>query len=230
MRKLFIFWTFALSSLCGLLADTNNALTDKERSEGWQLLFNGSDMSAWRNFNSETIHELWTVVDGTMTLTGKGGGDLVSKEMYGDFELKMDWKICENGNSGIFVRASEDGKKVYSKAIEMQILDDLRHKDNQKPNHRAGSVYDMIAAPAGLVKPAEEWNSVRIVAKGTIIEFYLNGGLTGKVDIGSKDWEELLNNSKFKTWEGFGANPKGHIGLQDHGDKVSFRNIKIRHL
>ena len=218
--------------ICGVstLMAGDNQLTQQEKSEGWELLFNGKNMNSWRNFKSESVNEKWIIENGTMILTGKGGGDIVTKKKYQDFELKLDWKICENGNSGIFVRASEDGKRVYSKAIEMQILDDERHKDNQKPNHRAGSVYDMIKAPDGLANKATKWNSVRIVAKGTKMDFYLNGEVTGKVNIGSEKWNQLLAASKFKSWEGFGQNKTGHIGLQDHGDKVWFKNLKIRKL
>ena len=205
-----------------------NTLTDQEKSDGWKLLFNGKDMSSWRNFKSESINEKWKVENGTMMLEGKGGGDIITKDKYEDFELKLDWKISENGNSGIFVRACETGKRVYSKAIEMQILDDERHKDNKLENHRAGSVYDMIATPAGVVKKAGEWNSVYIKVKGKMMAFYLNGTLTGKVNIGSAEWDKLVQNSKFKKWEGFGLNPDGYIGLQDHGDKVWFKNIKVR--
>lgn len=207
-----------------------NTLTDAEKKEGWELLFDGKDMSKWRNFKAKDINPKWIVENGTMTLTGKGGGDILTKKMYKNFDLKLDWKISEVGNSGIFIFADETGKRIYSHAPEIQILDNERHKDREKPNHRSGSLYDMITAPANSQKVAGEWNQVRIHVKDKHLKVWQNGVLTADVVIASRKWNELVQSSKFKNWKGFGKLDKGHIGLQDHADRVSFKNLKIKEL
>jgi hypothetical protein len=211
-------------------APQDNNLTAQEKSDGWQSLFNGNDMAMWRNFKQEKVNEKWIIEDGQMILTGKGGGDILTKEKYTNFELKLDWKVSENGNSGIFILADETGKKIYSHAPEIQILDNERHKDRQKPNHRSGSLYDMITSPAISHKVAGEWNQVKISFKDSHLKVWQNNILTAEVTIGSKKWKELLAASKFKNWKGFAEGKSGHIGLQDHGDRVSFKNLKIKKL
>ena len=128
-----------LTAATGGYAQEHNTLTEEEQAAGWQLLFNGEDMAQWRNFKKDSLHKKWVVQDGTMTLTKKGGGDIVTREQYGEFELQLEWKISEGGNSGIFVLVSEDGRKVYSKAPEIQILDNERHSDRKDPTPRSGS-------------------------------------------------------------------------------------------
>lgn len=207
-----------------------NTLTEAEKNEGWELLFDGKDMSKWRNFKADDINPKWIIEDGCMTLTCKGGGDIMTKKKYKNFDLKLDWKISIAGNSGIFIFADETGKRIYSHAPEIQILDNERHKDKEKPNHRSGSLYDMITAPANSQKIAGEWNQVRIWVKDKHLKVWQNGVLTADVVIGSSKWNELVQNSKFKNWKGFGKLEEGHIGLQDHADKVSFKNLKIKNL
>ena len=214
---------------CTTVAE-DNSLTDAEKKEGWALLFDGKSMDQWKNFKSDGISDKWIVKDGSMILTGKGGGDVMTKKTYKDFELKLDWKISDNGNSGIFILADEKGKRIYSHAPEIQILDNERHSDRKKPNHRSGSLYDMITSPAESHKVAGEWNSVKISFVKRHLKVWQNGVLTAEVTIGSDKWKELLANSKFKTWPGFAAAEEGSIGLQDHGDMVSFKNLKIKEI
>ena len=207
----------------------DNQLSKEEQSAGWQLLFDGKDMSHWRNFKSETLSPKWTIDNGAMLLT-KGGGDILTKKAYRNFDLQIDWKISTKGNSGIFVLADETGSMIYSHAPEIQIIDNEEHPDNKIDSHLAGSLYDLFAAPTTAHKPANNWNSVRIRMQDKHLQVWQNGISTLSIVIGSTTWNTLVANSKFATWSNFAAAEQGHIGLQDHGDKVWFKNIKIKEL
>lgn len=207
----------------------DNQLSKEEQSAGWQLLFDGKDMSHWRNFKSETLSPKWTIDNGAMLLT-KGGGDILTKKVYRNFDLQIDWKISTKGNSGIFVLADETGSMIYSHAPEIQIIDNEEHPDNKIDSHLAGSLYDLFAAPTTAHKPANNWNSVRIRMQDKHLQVWQNGISTLSIVIGSTTWNTLVANSKFATWSNFAAAEQGHIGLQDHGDKVWFKNIKIKEL
>lgn len=208
----------------------DNTLTDDEKSQGWKLLFNGKDMSQWRNFKKSTISEQWQVHNGTMQLTGAGGGDILTIEKYHHFDLRLEWQISHAGNSGIFILADEVGKKIYSHAVEVQILDNKRHSDNKIDSHLSGSIYDMIASPTESHRPAGLWNQVRILLNQNQLTVWQNEIKTADIKIGGQQWQTLLAKSKFKGWQGFALSSVGYIGLQDHGDKVSFKNIKIKAL
>ncbi|MBU1619785.1 MAG: DUF1080 domain-containing protein [Gammaproteobacteria bacterium] len=208
----------------------DNQLTAQEKAEGWQLLFNGKDLSQWRTFKQPTVNGKWRIEDASITLTAGGGGDLISKKSYSNFELTLDWKISEVGNSGILILADEKGKYIYSHAPEIQILDNERHPDNKPDTHLSGSLYDMIASPAASHKKAGEWNSTSIRLENSALTVWQNDVQTAKVTIGSDEWNSLIANSKFASWPGFAKAKAGHIGLQDHGDKVWFKNIKIKEL
>ncbi|GAA0673203.1 3-keto-disaccharide hydrolase [Rheinheimera tangshanensis] len=226
--------TLAVLALLSVLSQpafaADNQLTAEEQADGWQLLFNGKDMSQWRSFKQPTVNEKWQIEDGAITLTAGGGGDLISKESYKNFELTLDWKIAEVGNSGILILADEKGKYIYSHAPEIQILDNERHPDNKLDTHLSGSLYDMIASPVASHKKAGEWNSTKIRLENSALTIWQNNVQTAKVTIGSTDWNSLIAKSKFASWPGFAAAKEGHIGLQDHGDKVWFKNIKIKEL
>lgn len=208
----------------------DNQLTPEEKSAGWQLLFNGQDIDQWRNFKQPTISDKWIIKDNTLYLSEKGGGDLITKKAFKNFELTLDWKISIAGNSGIFILADELGEKIYSHAVEIQVLDNERHSDNKYKSHLSGSVYDMIASPANSHKIAGEWNNVRILLKNNMLKVWQNGVLTADVVIHSDQWKGLVAASKFKNWSGFAMAEHGHIGLQDHDDPVAFKNIKIREI
>ena len=208
---------------------SDNQLNDAEQKAGWQLLFNGKDMSSWRNFKSQSLSEKWQIKDGAMVLSA-GGGDILTKQRYGDFELQLEWKISAAGNSGIFFMADETGKAIYSHAPEIQILDNQAHSDNKIDSHLSGSLYDLVASPVSSHKPAGEWNQVRIRLQDKHLEVWQNGICTTSIVIGSSTWNTLVANSKFATWQGFAGSAVGHIGLQDHGDTVWFKNLKIRAL
>ena len=227
-----------LTPLLSPLSFADNRLTDAELVDGWALLFNGQDMDQWRNFKKPDLSDKWGVENGVMTLTGPGGGDILSKKSYKNFDLRLEWQISEAGNSGIFILVDELGDKIYSHAPEIQILDNEKHSDNKIDSHRSGSLYDMMASHPSSHKPAGEWNQVRIVFQDRFLRVWQNGVMTVTISLDSTTWDSLLADSKFGhpfyslfgDSEGFGEADHGHIGLQDHGDPVSFKNIKIREL
>jgi hypothetical protein len=172
-------------------------------------------------------------VDGTLQLDpdAPGQGDLVTDKEYENYDLKLEWKIAEGGNSGIIFGVHEDPafSATYLTGIEMQILDDAKAEDNKRATHLAGALYDM-QAPSTPAKPAGEWNQVEIKKQNGHLTFWLNGKVVIETQIGSPEWDKMLRKSKFKNWKGFAAYPKGHIALQDHGAVVSFKNITIEEL
>ncbi len=229
---LLLFGALALSSpRLALAQDTPalNTLTPAEKSEGWKLLFDGSSLKGWRGFQKKKAPDGWAVVDGALTRVGKAG-DLITEKQYADFDLTLDWNISEGGNSGIMFRVTEGSEDTYETGPEMQVLDDARHPDGHNRLTSAGSAYGLYAAPAGIVKPAGEWNHVRILVQGKHVEQWLNGTRVVEYELQSPDWEAKVAASKFKQWPGYGRAHKGYIALQDHGDRVAYRNIKIREL
>jgi|SaaInlStandDraft_1057018.scaffolds.fasta_scaffold110179_1 hypothetical protein len=207
----------------------HNSLSSKEKSAGWQLLFNGESFSGWRNFKGEGVKPGWQVENGTMHHV-KGGGDILFDKVYSDFELKLQWKISEAGNSGIFTRVSEDLKKPWMTGVEMQVLDNEKHGNGKNPLTCAGSAYALIAAPKGVSRKVGEWQDVRIVVKGSSYQFFLNGMQTAAFDVDSAEWKALIAKSKFNKMPHFGTKKKGFVCLQDHNDKVWYRNIKVLEL
>jgi len=222
--------TFA-ARLCAADAPLNE-LTAAEKTAGWKLLFDGKDASAsWRNYKKETISDKWAVKDGALSLTGKGGGDLITKEKYESFEFSLDWKISEGGNSGIMFKVQELNQAPYFSGPEAQIQDNVKGHDPQK----AGWMYGLYPATVDTTKPTGEWNTFVLkcqkTPEGTFkCEHTMNGTKYVEYEIGSADWAEKVAKSKFAKWDAFGKAEKGHICLQDHGNVVSFRNIKIREL
>ncbi len=207
----------------------HNHLTAQEESEGWELLFDGVNLDAWRTYGQPDLHDGWQAVDGLLVRVD-GGGDIITRETFTDFELEVDWMVLEGGNSGIFIRASEESGRIFEGAPEMQILDDAVHRDGGDPLTSAGANYALHPAPRGVVRPAGEWNEARMRVVGSHVEQWLNGVLTAEYDLGSPEWSELVAASKFAEWPEYGTYPSGHIGLQDHGDRVSFRNLKVRRI
>lgn len=214
----------------------DNRLTAQERAQGWQMLFNGRDLSGWRSFDGSAPEPGWTARDGTLVLTkadGKmSGTDLVTADTYGAFELKLDWKVERGGNSGILYLARNlpDAPLLYQTGLEMQVLDDAGHSDGKIPTHRAGSLYDMTVPPAGVARPAGSWNHARLLVERGRVRQWLNGTLTADVSYGDDAWRQRVAGSKFAKMPRFGTFPSGVIGLQDHGEPVAFRNIKLRRI
>ena len=207
-----------------------NTLTQAQRAEGWKLLFDGKTTSGWRNYRKQTIGAGWSVVDGVLTRSGDNAGDIIADEQYRNFDLVLDWRVASGGNSGIFYRATQEGDYIWQSAPEMQVLDDERHADGKSPLTSAGSVFALYEAPRGVVKPAGEWNTARVVVNGSRVEHWLNGTKLLDYELGSAEWKARVEASKFKTMPLYGKATEGYIGLQDHGDKVEFRNIRIRTL
>lgn len=211
----------------------HNTLSKKEKKEGWQLLFDGSTTKGWHAFRKPGVmNPQWKIEEGTLTLTEKGGGDIVTDEDYENFELQLEWKISEKGNSGVFFHVSEDSayKSVWKTGPEMQILDDEGHPDGKFPTHRAGANYDLAVPLHPLTKKPGEWNQAGIKVENGHVVYTLNGKITADYTLWSPEWEELVKKSKFREMPGYGRMKKGRIALQDHGDKVWFRNIKIRRI
>lgn len=214
-----------------MLAATPNSLTATEKSTGWKLLFDGKSLDGWRGYKTEAIGAGWKVQDGTLTLTAAKAGDIMTKAEFADFELAFEWKISSGGNSGVIYRVGLGESASYRTGPEYQVLDNIDAKDNVEGNHLAGTLYDIGAeAPRDLVKPVGEWNSSRLIVKGWKVEHWLNGKRVIALDLASPEGKAAIADSKFKDWPKFASLSKGHIALQDHGNVVSFRSIKIREL
>ena len=211
------------------LAAQDNTLSEDEKKAGFKLLFDGKTLDGWRGWKKDKPTEAWKVVDGLLTLAGKGG-DILTIEQYENFELKIDWRVAPGGNSGIMYRVAETEGAPYMTGPEYQVLDNAKHPDGKNPKTSAGSIYAVYAPAKDVSKPAGEWNSSRIVANGKKIEHWLNGEKTAEAEIGSEDWAKRIADSKWKTAKKYGLETKGHIDLQDHGDKVEYKNIKIREI
>jgi len=206
-----------------------NTLSEAERDGGWRLLFDGETLDGWRPFKGEGAPAGWAVQDGTLARVGPGG-DIITEEEFEDFELSLEWRVAPGGNSGIFYLVSEDADYVWEAAPEMQVLDDAGHPDGQSELTSAGSNFALHPAPRGVVRPAGEWNEARVVVRDGHVEHWLNGRRVVEYELGSEDWERRVAASKFAEWERYGGTRAGHIGLQDHGDPVWYRDIKVRPL
>lgn len=207
-----------------------NTLTATEQQEGWRLLFNGRNTDGWRGYRKQSVPAGWKVVNGSLVRAAADAGDIITTEVFRNFRLALDWKVADGGNSGIFYRATEQGDYVWQSASEMQVLDDSRHADGKSPLTSAGSNFALYPAPRGASRPAGEWNSAELVVDGAHVEHWLNGVKLLEFDLGSPDWLERVSKSKFAAMPLYGRAPDGHIGLQDHGDRVEFRNIRIKPL
>jgi Domain of Unknown Function (DUF1080) len=205
------------------------ALTEAETAAGWRLLFDGRSLDGWRSLKTETPPVGWEVIDGNLVRTAKGG-DLVTVDDFGDFELVLEWKVTGAANSGIMYRVGLTEGAVFRTGPEYQVLDNLAAKDRFNPTHRAGALYDLIAPANDATKPVGEWNTARIVVRGWRVEHWLNDVKLLETDLAGPEGKALIAGSKFKTMPKFATLARGHISLQDHGDIVSFRHIRIREL
>ncbi len=226
-----------------------NSLSQAERSQGWTLLFNGRNLKGWHGSGFENVPAgRWAVEDGAIVTVPAGGAqgrkaagfDLVSDETFDDFELRFEWEVGPGGNSGLKYDVSDEITRRFGPGLsgrggavgfEYQLLDDAANPDARVgPHRRAGSLYDIIPASSGLVRPAAEFNSGRIIRRGNHGEHWLNGVKALEYDLGSADFRARLAASKFRDIPGFAEKRKGPIVLQYHGDRVAFRGIKIRRL
>ena len=218
-----------------------SATTFAQKKGRWVKIFDGKTFTNWHIYNKagQPITDKWKIENGVMTFTGKAkgekhGDDLISDKEYENFELELDWNVSEGANSGIFYGVFEDAKYSvpYLTAPEIQVLDNERHADakaGKDGNHKAGSLYDMIPS-ASVTNPAGQWNHVKIIKNKGEVSIFQNGTISVKYKSEGPEWEAMVANSKFKGWGGFGKYSKGKIGLQDHGNAVSFRKIRIKEL
>lgn len=214
---------------CSEARQAHNTLTAAERAEGWRLLFDGQTTQGWRGFRRPDTPAGWRVGDGELQRVGRGG-DIITVEQFADFELKLEWKVEKGGNSGIMFRVSEEWDRTWKTGPEMQVLDDERHSDGRRRETSAGANFALHASSPGAVRPAETWNAGGIIVQGSHVEHWLNGVKVVEYELWSPEWEELVAASKWDTLPGYGRQRHGHIALQDHGDWVAYRNIKIRPL
>ena len=190
----------------------------------WQSLV---DAGRWRSVGASTLDARWQVRDGEFALTAAGGGDIISVDTYGDFELELEWRLPAGGNSGLFYRAV-NASPIWARAVEYQLLDDREAEDRAIPSHRAGAVYDLVAPARDVLRPIDAYNQARIVACGSRVEHWLNGVLVAAYDTDSDDWRRRVAASKFAGQAEFARARRGHLGLQDHGNAVHIRGMRIR--
>lgn len=210
-------------------------------ADEWEILFDGTSMNAWKGYRSDSVPSHWKIEDGAMVFYPPENGpegesyNLVSRKEYTNFVLSLEWKISEAGNSGIFWGIAENPKygQPYETGPEIQVLDNQRHPDAANGDtHRAGALYDMVAPETDVTKPVGEWNLCEITVdyKAKSGKVVLNGTEILSFPLGNEAWDAMVEKSKFNGWEGFGKFQTGKIGLQDHGDMVAYRNIKIKTL
>ena len=229
---------FAMVTILAAHAQMNNQLTDIEKQAGWKLLFDGKSSSGWHTYNKKSFGPAWKVVDGSLFCDTayhipKGEeGDICTDEAYENFDLKLQWKISKNGNSGVMFLVQESLKyeAPYLTGPEMQVLDNEGHPDGKIHKHRAGDLYDLIASSSEPVHAVGEWNDAEIKLDHGTLNLYLNGVNVVTTTLWDANWDALVKASKFVQWPSFAKSKSGHIDLQDHGNNVWFRNIKIRSL
>ncbi|NND73038.1 MAG: DUF1080 domain-containing protein [Rhodothermales bacterium] len=223
-------------------ADAPNMLSDAEEAAGWRLLFDGQTTEGWRGYNQPDFPSTgWWVEDGLLIVgnTGTGeqgsGGSIVTEESFDDFELTVDFLLQDTSNSGLLYRVVEnDADPIWANAPEYQFIDDATYLEtlgeDWGPTHRTGDNYDLRSSTVRAMNPIGEWNTARIIVNGSHVEHWLNGLKTVEYEFWSDEWNDLVANSKFAQYPDYGQARSGPIGLQDHGHRVQFRNIKIREL
>lgn len=232
MKRIFVL-AFCIVAFLTVVAqnDKINTLSEKEKNDGWQLLFNGKDLNGWRTFQGKEISG-WKVIDGVLNNSGVGsdhGGDIITKAKFQNFELSLEWKIAPQSNSGIFYHVNEKiGTAIYESGPEYQLIDDKGWPDRLRDDQHSGANYGMHAPKNAVVKDSNEWNQTRIVVDGTHVQHYLNGVKVVDYQLWDNDWLLLKEKGKWKDYPYYGMARKGQIGLQDHGGLAQFRNIKIK--
>jgi hypothetical protein len=204
-----------------------NTLTSGEAAAGWRLLFDGRSTLGWRGFRQPSAPGGWQAIDGALTRVGDAG-DIITVGQFASFELTLEWQIAAGGNSGIMYRVTENGDATFHTGPEMQVLDNARHPDGANPLSSAAACYGMYAPSTDATRAAGSWNQVRLVVNGTLVDHWLNGIKVVEYQLGSADWLARLQTSPFRDLPRYGREPMGHIALQDHGDRVAYRSIKIR--
>ncbi len=221
-----------LSASCSFAAKPN-ALTPAEKDEGFKLIFDGKTLDGFRNFKKGGVGDRWVVRKGVLSLTGKGGGNLITEKQYKDFEFRFEFLISAEGNSGILWHSLETEKAPHITGPEYQILDSFSKKSYQTEitkGNVSGALYDLVPAKPENSRPAGEWNTGVIRVQGTRISLRINGTVTADIDTASEEWKAILAKSKFARQPLFNSAVQGHIVFQDHGNPVSFRTLRIKEL
>ncbi|PST82883.1 DUF1080 domain-containing protein [Pedobacter yulinensis] len=232
-KKLWLFLAFATTLGGAASAQKQNTLSKKEKAAGWELLFNGKDLSGWRMFRDKPA-DCWEVVDGTLHCKGSKTdksdlrADIITQGQFGDFEFTADWKLGPQGNSGILYRVSEDFERTYMSGPEYQLIDDNNFPGKLEPWQKTGANYAINPPLVEAAKPIGQWNTTKIIVRNNHVEHWLNGKLTAEYTFHSDDWKKKKAEGKWKNTKSYGMSPVGHIALQDHGAGVWFKNIKIR--
>lgn len=196
-------------------------------SGAWRSLLDGKTTAGWRGYRQKAIPDGWTVVDGALSRTGTGG-DIITVDQFSDFELTLEYNVAPGANSGVFFRVIEDDPVIWHEAPEIQVIDNAR--TDLKPAQTSGSNYDLHPPTRDATKPAGQWNLLRILVKGNHVEHWINGTRVVEYEVGSDDWKKRVQASKFNEFPRYGTSRRGHIGLQDHGDRVAYRNIRVREI
>jgi len=232
MKKIFAV-IFGIAAFLSVVAqnDKINTLSEKEKKEGWRLLFNGKNLDGWRTFQGKEISG-WKVIDGVLNNSGVGsdhGGDIITREKFQNFELSLEWKIAPQSNSGIFYHVNEKiGTAIYESGPEYQLIDDKGWPDKLRDDQYSGANYGMHAPKNAVVKDVNDWNQARIIVDGAHVQHYLNGVKVVDYQLWDNDWKLLKEKGKWKDYPYYGMARKGQIGLQDHGGLAQFRNMKIK--
>ena len=212
------------------------------KKDDWKFLFDGKTTTGWHTYGTDTIGKAWKAEDSTLHLDAsqkgdwqtKNGGDIVTNDTFENFDLQLDWKISEGGNSGIMFYVNEDTSKyhyAWNSGPEMQIADNEKNEDGKVYKSRAGDLYELFATTSQQhVKPAGQWNHVEIISNKGKLDLYMNDAHVLDATIWDDAWNKLIAGTKFKDMPGFGTFKKGKIALQDHGEDVWFKNIKIKSL
>ncbi|AOW21536.1 3-keto-disaccharide hydrolase [Urechidicola croceus] len=242
-RSIVSFFVLALVLSCNCKDKPTTTSTDNVSDEittkvEFVSLFDGKSFTGWHLYNGGELNTSpWKIENEVLSFTGRKGGssyNLVTDKEFTNFKLSLEWKISEGGNSGIMWGVQEDLKygEPYLTGPEIQVLHNEKHPDGKYPTHHAGALYDMITPPSNVTKPVGEWNKCEIIINHKTNEgkVWLNGVVTAEFPVYGEKWDEMVANSKFKDWEGFGKFQTGKICLQDHEDKVWYRNIKIQEL
>ncbi len=203
-------------------------MTNADRRAGWKPLFDGKTLNGWRGFSSETPGTGWVAENGEL-ISRSPTGDLLTNAEFGDFELRLDWKLGKGANSGIIYRVDTQASTTYETGPEYQLLDN-RHSTENDGLHSAGAIYDVLAPARDVTRPTGEWNEARIIVKGWNIQHWMNGEKILEVDLSSPAGQAMISRSKFRGMGRFASQLRGRIALQDHGDPVSFRRIVVREL
>ena len=217
----------ALIALGTAAQAAENRLTAAEKKAGWKLLFDGKSLAGWRGFTTPAPDPGWTAKDGVLSPDPKTSKDIMTKGEFANFELSFEWRISPKGNSGLMYHVLEKGEETYWSGPEYQLLDNAR---GEPPLQRAGALYDIYAPIADVPKPVGEFNQSRLVVNHGKVKHWLNGVLVAEYDLNSEDFKARVAKSKFAKWGLFATGETGHIALQNHGDVVGFRNLKIHEL